>query len=76
MKCFICDRTLEDDQVHYNEEHQDYDPCPTCQQVIDDLLASYEGGQAAASEDSFSESDPLLDEVFPTSYDPFGVDFT
>lgn len=74
MRCFICDRILNEDQVHYNEEHEDFDPCPTCQQVIDDLLAAY-GDQASIAEDEFS--DPIFDDLYPLAYDPFEVeDFT
>jgi hypothetical protein len=72
IKCFICNRTLEEDQVQFNENHKDYDPCPTCLDVIEDLLAGY-GGQpdTSAEEDKI---DLILEGLYPTTYDPFAVD--
>lgn len=68
MKCYICDRTLEEDQVHYNIDHEDYDPCPSCLAVVEDILAGY-GDQAAP--ESTEVYDPILEGLFPTAYDPF-----
>ena len=67
MKCYICDRTLDEEQVQYNEEHGDYDPCPTCLAIIEEVF----GDRPAAAEDDLTD-DPLLDSLYPTVYDPFG----
>lgn len=71
MRCFICDRTLEADQVQYNQDHQDYDPCPSCLAVVEDILAGYKG-QPDLEEDI--ALDVLIDGLFPPSHDPFEVD--
>lgn len=70
MRCYICNRVIED--PHYNQDHQDYDPCDTCKAIIDDLLASY-GDQPSAPDDEVS-SDPILEGLYPTIYDPFNGD--
>lgn len=62
MKCYICDRTLEEDQVQYNQDHKDYDPCPTCLHVIQDLTAGY-GGQPDPEEEI--DLALLIDSLFP-----------
>jgi ferredoxin len=38
MKCFICDATLSDNEVQYNNYHEDWDPCGTCLAVIDEVF--------------------------------------
>lgn len=62
------------DEPHYNQDHQDYDPCGTCKHVIDDLLASYED-RPAIPDDTSDEGellDPeILEGLYPTTYDPF-----
>lgn len=39
MKCFICDAILSEPQ--FNHDHQDWDPCPKCQEVITDCLNGF-----------------------------------
>lgn len=68
MKCYICDRTLEEDQVHYNIDHLDYDPCPSCLSVIEDLIAGYKG--QPDPEESLDLT-VLLEGLFPETHDPF-----
>ena len=38
MKCFICDATLSKDEVRYNRDHQEFDPCGTCLQAIAEVF--------------------------------------
>lgn len=38
MKCHICDATLGETEVQWNNDHKDWDPCGTCQAVIDDVF--------------------------------------
>lgn len=59
MRCYICDRVLDDENVQYNELHKDYDPCPTCLAVIEDLCGF--GDRPTVTEDEFG--DDLLDEL-------------
>lgn len=68
MRCYICDRVLDEDHIQYNQDHRDFDPCPTCLTVIEDLIADYGDRPAVESEDI----DPILEGLFPISYDPFG----
>lgn len=70
MRCHICDKILEDDQVQYNTDHQDFDPCPKCLTIIEDLVAGY-GDRPAPEVEDF---DPVLEGLFPTKYDPFGTE--
>lgn len=35
MKCYICDR--EDQGISWNSLHKDFNPCFTCQAVINDI---------------------------------------
>lgn len=39
MKCYICNK--EDDLINFNHRYEAYDPCHTCQEVIDDCIAGY-----------------------------------
>lgn len=38
MRCHICDNNLSETEVHFNELHQDFDPCRECLYVIRDLF--------------------------------------
>lgn len=38
MKCHVCDKTLSDKEVQWNRDHQDWDPCGTCLEVINNLF--------------------------------------
>lgn len=74
MRCYICDRALDDENVQYNQDHQDFDPCPTCLTVIEDLVAGYGDRPAVDTDEEF---DPVLEGLFPLIDDPFGTeDFT
>lgn len=49
MRCHICDKQLA--EVSFNSEHQDIDPCPTCLDVVQDVLDGYKDKPAAAEDD-------------------------
>ena len=70
MKCYICNKTLEDEDTHFNTDHKDYDPCPSCLAVVEDTLAGFKDQAAPESVDF----DPVIEGLFPTSYDPFGTE--
>ena len=38
MRCHICDATLGEDSVQRNNQHNDWDPCPTCLIAISELF--------------------------------------
>jgi hypothetical protein len=38
MKCYICDATLSETGVHWDADHQDWAPCPSCQAVINEVF--------------------------------------
>lgn len=38
MKCHICDADLSGDEIQWNNLHEDWDPCGTCQQIIDEVF--------------------------------------
>lgn len=39
MRCFICDVVI--DAPQFNADHDDYDPCETCKQVIADTVGPF-----------------------------------
>ncbi len=39
MRCYICDAALA--EVHFNADHQDYEPCVTCLTVVQDTLEGF-----------------------------------
>ena len=38
MKCYICDATLSDQEVQWNADHEEWDPCGTCLQIIEEVF--------------------------------------
>ncbi len=38
MRCHICDASLNDNEIQWNPEHEDWDPCGTCQAIIDEVF--------------------------------------
>lgn len=38
MRCFICDSILGKDEVKYNRDHQEFDPCGTCLAAIAEVF--------------------------------------
>lgn len=39
MRCYICDRTLSDSEIQYDQDFQSWDPCSTCLDVIDSVFS-------------------------------------
>ncbi len=56
MKCYICDATL--GEVHYNNDHEDYEPCPACLIVIQDTIAGFTD-RPAVEDDELGRDDSL-----------------
>jgi hypothetical protein len=54
LKCYICDAALAN--ISWNPFHKDFNPCPKCQEVIDNVFPRDE-----------EEAVPLEDEVEPTA---------
>jgi hypothetical protein len=69
MKCNICDGPLVEPK--FNPDIGTFDPCDRCIEVIEDTLSSYTD-KPAADEDTLGGPDPILEELYPQSYDPFG----
>lgn len=38
MRCNICNATLSAPEVQWNSDHEDWDPCNKCQEVIDGVF--------------------------------------
>lgn len=38
MRCFICDSVLQDSEIKVNPDHQDFDPCGTCLEIIEEVF--------------------------------------
>lgn len=68
MKCNICDAPL--NEPKFNEDIQNYDPCDTCMEVIEDTLAGFLETPSAA-EDELGGPDPILEGIYPSTYSPF-----
>lgn len=62
MRCYICDAVLSPDSTHWNSDHDEYDPCPTCliaiAEVFEDPLDEDQITWLLEQEDDdFSEDD-------------------
>ncbi len=68
MRCFICNVAIEKPQ--FNSEHDDFDPCETCKQVIADTVAGYEDVVAADEDEFGDEPVPFLVGYFPDNSHP------
>lgn len=74
MKCNICDANLPEPK--YNPEVRgSFDPCDHCMEVIEDTLGSYEDAphldKPVANEEDLGGPDPVFEELYPSSYNPF-----
>lgn len=38
MRCHICNANLKPEEVQWNNEHEDWDPCRKCQIIIDEVF--------------------------------------
>lgn len=38
MKCFICDNQLKDKEIVWNADHEDWEPCVKCLNIINDVF--------------------------------------
>lgn len=54
MKCYICDHTLSDQEVSWNNDCQQWEPCSSCliaiSEVFEDKLTEEEIDEALAYE--------------------------
>ncbi len=39
MKCHICNATLSAGEIQWNSDHEDWDPCGRCLDVIDNVFS-------------------------------------
>lgn len=56
MRCFICDRVI--DEPNFNADHNDYEPCETCQRVIEETVGQFEA-RPSVDEDELGAEDIL-----------------
>lgn len=38
MRCAICDRTLNPNEIKYNKDHDEFDPCGVCLEIIGEVF--------------------------------------
>jgi uncharacterized protein with PIN domain len=38
MRCHICNAVLSEPEIQWNKDHKDWDPCTTCQDVIESVF--------------------------------------
>ncbi len=59
MRCDICDNTLSPETIHWNSDHEEWDPCPTCliaiSEVFDDHLDEEEITWLLENDEEFEE---------------------
>jgi len=58
VRCAICDKSLSESETRYNKDHEEYDPCSFCLQVISEVFDDH------LTED---EIDRLIDYFDPDS---------
>lgn len=60
MRCYICDREIDDPQ--WSADHEDWEPCVPCQSVIQDTIDGYK-------DTPFANEDDLPDEDISEQYE-------
>jgi len=40
MRCRICNAVLTEKEIQFNRQHNDWDPCGTCLEVIDEVFSN------------------------------------
>lgn len=70
MKCAICDKTLSEQEVVWNKETEEWEPCITCLEIA--LEAAYGTGFDIGDEDDYV---PVLDDddLFTSYVAPYEV---
>lgn len=62
MRCFICDAAI--DNPKYNRDHEQWEPCGTCLEVISDTLGAFKDQVVWVEEDlpeaRSSQNHPLM----------------
>jgi cytidine deaminase len=38
MRCHICNSVLEENEIKWNKDHEDYDPCGVCLDIINEVF--------------------------------------
>ncbi len=71
MRCYICDKILNDPQP--NHDHGDYDPCPTCLEVIQDTIGKWVD-RPSMDEDEFPDESYLADLYIPLHHPSAGIE--
>lgn len=69
MRCYICDNVLGEDDVRFNRDHQDFDPCPTCKEIIREAANELQDEEV---ELTIEEAEAYVDGAY--SFDPEDVD--
>jgi hypothetical protein len=41
MRCNICDRTLQPGEIKFNKDHEEFDPCGVCLEVINNVFEDH-----------------------------------
>lgn len=71
MRCYICDAQLSDEEVRFNRNHKDYDPCNVCKEVIKDTVnEAHDPDVIEDLGDVFADDDGYGGEEDNTEFDP------
>jgi hypothetical protein len=65
MRCAICDKVLSSEEIKFNRDHNDWDPCSHCLMVISEVFE--EAGDEEVFEYIYEEEQEDTEEVENTS---------
>lgn len=63
MRCYICDVVIE--KPNFNADHNDYEPCDYCQQIVNETVGNFTE-KPYADDDDFGED--ILDFAVSTDW--------
>ena len=68
MRCHICNSELKENSIQWNNDHQDWDPCPTCLIEISEVFTDDSEEEITAQLEGewnliFGEADTVEEEV-------------
>jgi hypothetical protein len=70
VRCFICNRVLS--EPRFNADHQDFDPCEACMEVVNDTLAGYTDRPSLPEDEYADEATLYAESLDSLSEDVYG----
>lgn len=63
MRCHICDVSLSENEIQFNRDHKDFNPCGKCLEIIDNVFEPLDDDAEQKALEETVEEEPL--ELFP-----------